>query len=129
MFAAETVVVIVDPARAQADARGAAARRTRRSSTSSAWRSRRPGLGLIVFGILRSSVWGFVQPRDAPTINGTEITPLGFSLVPFLILGRPRAALARSALWEERRERLGQDPLLDRTLLRHRARCAPASRR
>ena len=45
------------------------------------------GLGLIVFAILRSSVWGFVQPRSAPAINGTEITPLGFSVVPFLVLG------------------------------------------
>jgi hypothetical protein len=45
------------------------------------------GLGLIVFAILRSSVWGFVKPRTPPTINGTEITPLGFSPVPFLVLG------------------------------------------
>src|SRR6476646_4957613 len=29
-------------------------------------------LGLVVFAILRSSVWGFVQPRSAPTIGGTE---------------------------------------------------------
>ena len=45
------------------------------------------GLGLVVFAILRSSVWGFVQPRTPPTINGTEITPLGFSAVPFMVLG------------------------------------------
>ena len=45
------------------------------------------GLGLIVFGILKSSSWGWVWPLDAPTINGHEITPLGFSLVPFLIVG------------------------------------------
>jgi MFS family permease len=44
-------------------------------------------LGLIVFGILKSSVWGWITPIDAPTINGHEITPLGFSLVPFLIIG------------------------------------------
>jgi MFS family permease len=41
------------------------------------------GLGLIVFGILQSSSWGWLQPLDAPTIGGNEITPLGFSLVPF----------------------------------------------
>ena len=45
------------------------------------------GLGLIVLGILQSSKWGWLQPLDAPTIGGTEITPLGFSLVPFLIAG------------------------------------------
>ena len=40
------------------------------------------GLGLIVFGILMSSTWGLITPRSAPTIGGTEITPLGFSVVP-----------------------------------------------
>src|SRR5213595_639279 len=34
-------------------------------------------LGLIVFGILKSSTWGWIKPIAAPTINGTEITPLG----------------------------------------------------
>jgi MFS family permease len=43
------------------------------------------GLGLIVFGILQSSKWGLFTPRAAPEIAGTKITPLGFSLVPFLI--------------------------------------------
>ena len=28
------------------------------------------GLGLIVFGILQSSKWGWIQPIDAPTIGG-----------------------------------------------------------
>jgi hypothetical protein len=45
------------------------------------------GLGLVVFAILRSSAWGFVQPRTPLTIGGTEITPLGFSVVPFMVLG------------------------------------------
>ena len=36
------------------------------------------GLGLIVFAILMSSTWGWVQPLAAPTIGGQEITPLGF---------------------------------------------------
>ncbi len=38
-------------------------------------------LGLIVFGILKSSTWGWIKPIDAPTINGHEITPLAFLLV------------------------------------------------
>ncbi len=74
------------------------------------------GLGLIVFGILQSSKWGWVTPIDAPTINGTEITPFGFSLVPFLIVGGV-FFLWFFAIWEERRERLGQDTLLERALL------------
>jgi len=44
-------------------------------------------LGLVVFGILKSSSWGWVAPLAAPTIAGHEITPFGFSVVPFLIVG------------------------------------------
>jgi predicted MFS family arabinose efflux permease len=75
------------------------------------------GLGLLVFGILKSSTWGLVLPRGALTINGTEITPLGFSIVPFLMLAGA-AALGGFSLWEERRERQGRDLLLDTALLR-----------
>jgi MFS family permease len=75
------------------------------------------GLGLAVFGILKSSEWGLIEPRSAPTIGGTEITPFGFSVVPFLILAGV-ACLGCFALWEERREREGRDTLLDRSLLR-----------
>ena len=71
---------------------------------------------MIVFAILRSSVWGFVQPRTPPTINGTEITPLGFSVVPFMVLGGLALLWAFSA-WERRRRRLGRDELLDTALL------------
>ena len=75
------------------------------------------GLGLIVFGILQSSKWGWIWPLDAPTIAGHEITPLGFSLVPFLIAGGI-LMLWGFGIWEERRARLGLDVLLDRTLLK-----------
>jgi MFS family permease len=75
------------------------------------------GLGLIVFGILVSSKWGFLQPRAALTIGGTEITPFGFSVVPFLILAG-LAALGGLVLWEDRRRRLGLDVLIDVSLLR-----------
>ena len=85
-----------------------------------------PGLGLAVFAILRSSVWGFVQPRTPPTIDGTEITPLGFSPVPFMVLGG-LALLAAFAAWEQRR------PARPRPAPRHGAArsrsCAPGSRR
>jgi MFS family permease len=75
------------------------------------------GLGLVVFAILRSSVWGFVLPRNPPTIGGTEITPLGFSPVPFLVLGG-LALLGAFVVWEQRRARRGEDQLLDPDLLR-----------
>jgi MFS family permease len=75
------------------------------------------GLGLIVFGILMSSKWGLLEPRAALTIGGSEITPLGFSVVPFLILGG-LAALGGLVLWEDRRHRLGLDRLIDISLLR-----------
>jgi len=75
------------------------------------------GLGLVVFGILKSSEWGLIEPRGAMTIGGTEITPFGFSVVPFLIL-LGGGFLAAFAMWEERRERSGRDVLLDRSLLR-----------
>jgi EmrB/QacA subfamily drug resistance transporter len=75
------------------------------------------GLGLGVFGILKSSEWGLIEPRGALTIGGTEITPFGFSSVPFFILAGA-GFLAAFAIWEERRERAGRDALLDRSLLR-----------
>jgi EmrB/QacA subfamily drug resistance transporter len=75
------------------------------------------GLGFVVFGILKSSEWGLIEPRGALTIGGEEITPFGFSAVPFLIL-IGLGFLAAFVLWEERRERKRLDVLLDRSLLR-----------
>ncbi len=116
VFAAETVVVIgILLLRGRIPRAAAAERRPRLDIVGVALSS--SGLGLIVFAILRSSVWGFVQPRTPPTINGTEITPLGFSPVPFLVLGG-LALLGAFFVWEQRRARLGRDQLLDTTLLR-----------
>jgi MFS family permease len=75
------------------------------------------GLALIVFGILKSSEWGLIEPKGALTIDGQEITPLGFSVVPFLMLAGA-TLLGAFTLWEDRRERAGKDTLLDRSLLR-----------
>jgi MFS family permease len=75
------------------------------------------GLGLAVYGILKSSQWGLIEPRGALTIGGEEITPFGFSIVPFFILAG-LGCLAAFAAWEERREQLGRDTLLDRSLLK-----------
>jgi MFS family permease len=75
------------------------------------------GLALVVFGILKSSEWGLIEPKGALTVGGHEVTPFGFSSVPFLILAGV-GCIAGFARWEERRERRGLDTLLDRTLLR-----------
>ena len=116
VFASETVVVIFLLLLRGRIPRAAAAERPPRLDLVGVALSA-SGLGLIVFAILRSSVWGFVQPRTPPTINGTEITPLGFSPVPFLVLGG-LALLGAFFVWEQRRDRLGRDQLLDPTLLR-----------
>lgn len=75
------------------------------------------GLALAVFGILKSSEWGLVEPRGALTIGGQEITPFGISAVPFFICAG-LALLGAFARWEERQEARGRDTLLDRSLLR-----------
>jgi MFS family permease len=75
------------------------------------------GLALIVLAILQSSTWGWVQPKAVPVVAGIEITPLGFSVVPFMILGG-LGLLAGLAGWEERQERLGRDSLVDLKMLR-----------
>lgn len=115
VFAAETVVVIA--------ILGFGVRRIRDAGTPGAERLDVPGavlsalgLGLIVFGILKSSQWGLVTPTAPPTINGTEITPFGLSVVPFIVaLGF--AVLAGFRRWEQRQVRLGREPLLRPDLL------------
>ena len=69
------------------------------------------GLAMIVFGVLQSSNWGWLQPRNSP------ITPLGFSLVPFVIAAGV-VVLAGFRSWEHRRERRGEEPLVHFRLLR-----------
>ena len=75
------------------------------------------GLGLIVLAILQASTWGFVKPGSPPSIGGNEVTPLGFSPVPFIILAG-LALLAGFAAWQRRLATLGRDQLLDMTMLR-----------
>ena len=75
------------------------------------------GLGLVVFGILKSSTWGWIKPIGALTIGGHEVKPFGFSVVPFLILAG-LVLLGCFRIWEERQVRLGRQPLLNLKLLR-----------
>jgi MFS family permease len=74
------------------------------------------GLAVIVFAILQSSTWGLIFPSGALVIGGRTIAPLGFSIVPFLILAG-LGLLVLFGWWEGRRERLGLDRLLDLALL------------
>jgi MFS family permease len=75
------------------------------------------GLALAVFGILKSSTWGWIEPLAAPEVNGHEITPLGFSVVPWLILAGG-VLLYAFARWEGRRRDRGADTLVDLALLK-----------
>jgi MFS family permease len=71
------------------------------------------GLGLIVYGILRSGTWGFVQPKaHAPTW-------LGLSPVIWLILSGG-AVLRIFMWWETHRLAHGAAALLDPAILRNR---------
>jgi MFS family permease len=68
------------------------------------------GLGLIVFGILKSGTWGIVQAKpEAPQW-------LGLSPVIWLLIGGG-VALALFIRWERRRTERGEGALLDPKLL------------
>jgi EmrB/QacA subfamily drug resistance transporter len=63
------------------------------------------GLGLAVFGVLRSSEWGWVQPKpDGPDV-------LGVSPVVWLVLGG-LFVVWLFLEWERRREHTGAEPLV-----------------
>ncbi|MFO7591483.1 MAG: MFS transporter [Acidimicrobiia bacterium] len=69
------------------------------------------GLGLFVFGILRSGVWGVVQPKpEAPQW-------LGLSPVIWLMLAGA-VTLMLFVRWENRRVERGEGALLDPAMLR-----------
>jgi MFS family permease len=74
------------------------------------------GLGLVVFGILKSSQWGLFMPTGALTIGGTEITPFGLSAVPFIVAAGV-VVLLMFRHWEQRQIRLDRVPLLRPDLL------------
>jgi MFS family permease len=69
------------------------------------------GLALVVLGVLQSSSWGWLRPRNSP------VTVFGFSLTPFVIAaGGVLLALFRG--WERHRERQRRDPLVRFSLFR-----------
>jgi MFS family permease len=70
------------------------------------------GLGLAVFGVLRSSVWGWVRPKpDAPSLFGLSGT------VWLIIAGA--MVLRLFVWWERRRETAGREPLVRLPMLQN----------
>jgi MFS family permease len=71
------------------------------------------GLGLLVFGVLRSGEWGWIQPKaDGPSWAGLSPTVwlvLGGLFVMWLFFQ-----------WQARRESRGQEPLVRPAMLRNR---------
>ncbi|HUV10675.1 MAG TPA: MFS transporter, partial [Acidimicrobiia bacterium] len=72
------------------------------------------GLGLIVFGFLQASTWGWVEPKSSP------VEPLGFALTPFVI-GGGFTLLWAFARWQRYREDQGRDPLIHFRLFANRS--------
>jgi EmrB/QacA subfamily drug resistance transporter len=75
------------------------------------------GLILLVFGMLQSKTWGWIQPRTIPTINGVEIAPLGISIVAYLIL----AGIIIISVFYRRQQKLeaaNKNPLLKVSMLK-----------
>ena len=75
------------------------------------------GLALAVLGIVQSSTWGWIVPKEAPSIGGTPIEPFGLSVVPFLIAAG-LLLLAAFAAWERRLGAAGRDTLVELAMLR-----------
>ena len=69
------------------------------------------GLGLIVLGTLQSSVWGLIQPKDAP------IEPFGLAPTLFVIAAGGVLVWAFVG-WQRHREAIGSDPLVHLDLLK-----------
>ncbi len=69
------------------------------------------GLGLIVLGTLQSSVWGLIQPKDAP------VEPFGLAPTLFVIAAGG-VLLWAFVTWQRRREAIGSDPLVHLDLLK-----------
>jgi EmrB/QacA subfamily drug resistance transporter len=68
------------------------------------------GLGLLVFGVLNASSWGWIAPRNSP------IEPFGFSLAPFVVAAGG-VLLAAFRAWERREEEHERSPLMHFALL------------
>jgi EmrB/QacA subfamily drug resistance transporter len=69
------------------------------------------GLGLFVYGVLQSSTWGWLKPKNSP------ITIFGFSLTVFVIAAGG-VLIWGFVAWQRRREGRALDPLVHLSLAR-----------
>ncbi|MGO8905846.1 MAG: MFS transporter [Solirubrobacteraceae bacterium] len=110
VFAGEVLVVIAILFLARRMAEGSSPKKMRLDLVGTALSAL--GLGLIVFGILRSGTWGFVKPKPgAPEW-------LGLSPVIWLILGGG-IVLWMFLAWENRVIARGGEPLIDLKSIRN----------
>jgi Na+/melibiose symporter-like transporter len=63
------------------------------------------GLGVVVLGVLQSSTWGWVRPKDSP------VEPFGLSITLFVI-AFGGVLLWSFVQWQRHREATGKDPLV-----------------
>ena len=112
VFAGEVVLVAGDPPRSRARSPTPRPRRGR-ASTSSAPCSRRSGSALLVFGVLRSGEWGWIQPKpDGPSWAG--LSPTVWLVLAGLFV------IWLFFRWENRARRAGKEPLVRPAMLRNR---------
>ncbi|MGD0392093.1 MAG: MFS transporter [Acidimicrobiales bacterium] len=69
------------------------------------------GLGVFVFGVLESSTWGWVKPKNSP------ITIFGFSLTLF-VMAAGGVLIWGFVTWQRHREGVHRDPLVHLSLAR-----------
>ena len=69
------------------------------------------GLGVFVYGVLESSTWGWLKPKNSP------ITIFGFSLTIY-ILAAGAALIWGFIVWQRHREAIQRDPLVHLSLAR-----------
>lgn len=69
------------------------------------------GLGLFVFGVLESSTWGWLKPKNSP------ITIFGFSLTLF-VMAAGLGLIWGFVTWQRHREETNRDPLVHLSLAR-----------
>ena len=69
------------------------------------------GLGVFVYGVLESSTWGWVEPKNSP------ITIFGFPITLF-VLAAGCILLWAFVTWQRHREATNRDPLIHLTLAR-----------
>ena len=75
------------------------------------------GLGAVVFGVLKSSQWGWlIAKAGVPVVNGVPLAPLGLSPTLWLIM-IGSFLLTLFARLEEAVKARGDEPLLDLALL------------